>query len=122
MSLEPLVDVAMGTYNHEKFSAQALESVLSQRTNFSYRIIISDDCSTDNTRAIIMSYAEKHPGKIITIFPQKHVGLLHPDRPFIKVLKQCTAKYIALLEGDDYWTEPYKLQKQVDFLKTHADF
>lgn len=121
MSSEPLVDVAMGTYNHEKFIAQALESVLMQKTDFPYRIIICDDFSTDKTRSIIMSYVEKYPGKIITFFPDKHYGLEHRDRPYPKVLKQCTAKYIAMLEGDDYWTDPYKLQKQVDFLEVHPD-
>jgi len=121
MSSEILVDIAMGTYNHEGFIAQALESVLSQETDFPYRIIICDDFSTDNTRSIIMSYVEQYPGKIITVFPDKHFGLMHRDRPYPKVLKQCTAKYIAMLEGDDYWTDPNKLQKQVDLLERNPE-
>jgi len=118
---EPLVDVAMGTYNHERFIARSLESVLAQETDFPYRIIICDDLSTDNTRSIIMFYAEKYPGKIVTFFPDKHHGLIDKDRPYPKVLKLCTAKYIATLEGDDYWTDPHKLQKQVDYLEEHPD-
>jgi glycosyltransferase involved in cell wall biosynthesis len=119
--LVPLVDVAMGTYNHEKYIAQALDSVFMQKTTFLYRIIICDDLSTDNTRSIIMSYVKKYQGRIITVFPDKHFGLNHKDRPYPKVLKQCTAKYIAMLEGDDYWTDPLKLQKQVDFLEAHPE-
>lgn len=118
----PLVDVAMGTYNHAKYIAQALESVLSQKTDFFFRIIISDDFSTDDTRSIIMSYVEKYPERIVTLFPDRNYGLAHKDRPYPKVLQQCTAKYIAMLEGDDYWNSPDKLQKQVDFMESHPEY
>jgi glycosyltransferase involved in cell wall biosynthesis len=118
----PLVDVAMGTYNHEKFIAQALESVLTQKTDFSYRIIICDDFSTDNTRSIILSYVKKFPDKIVTLFPERHYGMEHRERPYPKVLKLCTAKYVAMLEGDDYWISTTKLQEQVDFLDSHPEF
>lgn len=121
MTSEPLVDVAIATYNHEKFIAQALESVLTQKTDFKYRLIIGDDCSTDNTQAIIKDIARKHPDNITTVFHPERLGTTHRDRIGVKVLKLCTAKYITMLDGDDYWTDPYKLQKQVDFLEHHPE-
>jgi len=122
MATTPLVDIVMSTYNHEKFLVQAIESVLAQKTDFEYRLNIADDCSTDGTQAIIKHYAHKHADRIRAVISPHHVGILHEDRVSIKVLQLCTARYVALLEGDDYWTDPYKLQKQVDFLESHADF
>lgn len=121
MSTTPLVDILMPTYNHERFIAQAIESVLAQKTTFEYRIMVGDDCSTDSTQAIVKSYVEKHPGKIELFSSPINLGALHRDRMSVKVLNTCTAKYVALLEGDDYWTDPYKLQKQVDFLERHPE-
>jgi glycosyltransferase involved in cell wall biosynthesis len=122
MTTTPLVDIVMPTYNHEKFLVQAIESVLTQKTDFEYRLNIADDCSTDGTQAIIKHYAEKHADRITAILSPHNIGILHKDRLSIKMLKLCTARYVALLEGDDYWTDPYKLQKQVDFLDRHPDF
>lgn len=122
MTSAPIVDIAMVTYNHEKYVAQAIESVLAQQTNFPYRLIIGDDCSSDNTKAIIKNYAEQHPKYIKTILLNKNLGTTHPNRIGIQVLKLCTAKYIALLDGDDYWCNSHKLQKQVDFLNDHPEF
>jgi glycosyltransferase involved in cell wall biosynthesis len=122
MTNSPMVDVAFVTYNHEKYIAQAIESVLMQQTDFKVRMIIGDDCSTDKTQEIIRKYAQKYPYRIKTILLSEHLGLLHKNRVGIQVLKLCTAKYIALLDGDDYWTDPNKLQKQVDFLENNPDF
>ncbi len=121
MTAAPLVDIALVTYNHEKFIAQAIESVLIQKTNFPYRLIIGDDCSTDDTQAIIKIYEKKYPDQIETILLSEHLGLFHENRVGIQVLKHCTAKYVAMLDGDDYWTDPHKLQKQVDLLETHPE-
>jgi len=121
MTTTPLVDIALITYNQEKFIAQAVESVLMQQTGFEYRLFIGDDCSTDNTQPIVTSLARKYPDRIKTIFDSEHRGLSHRDRVGLSVLKLCTAKYVAMLDGDDYWTDPYKLQKQVDFLENHPD-
>jgi glycosyltransferase involved in cell wall biosynthesis len=121
MSRTPLVDVAMATYNHEKFIAQALESVLAQETDFDYRLIVGDDCSSDGTQAIIKEYARRHPGRIVTLFHPKRLGTAHRDRIGVKVLRLCTAKYVAMLDGDDFWTDPRKLQKQADYLEAHPD-
>ena len=115
----PTVSVFMMAYNHEKYIAQALDSVLMQNVNFVYDIVIGEDCSTDNTRSILLPYKEKHPEKIKLLLHEKNIGAAKNQ---IEVLENCTGKYIAMLEGDDYWTDPYKLQKQVDFLEANEDF
>jgi glycosyltransferase involved in cell wall biosynthesis len=122
MNTTPLVDVAIVTYNHEQFVAQAIEGVLSQRFAGECRLIIGDDCSTDKTQAILEDYAQRYLDRITTIFSSEHFGLAHKERVGLRVLERCTAKYVAFLDGDDYWTDPLKLQKQVDFLESHPDF
>ncbi|MCM3903809.1 MAG: glycosyltransferase [Pyrinomonadaceae bacterium] len=121
MSTTPLVDIIMPTYNHEKFIVEAIDSVLAQKTGFAYRLIVADDCSTDETQAIVRHYAGKYPDKVEFVFSAQNLGPLHRDRVSVKLLNQCTAKYVTILEGDDYWTDPYKLQKQVDFLERHTE-
>lgn len=113
------VSICMITYNHGKFIAQAIESVLMQKTNFDYEIVIGEDCSTDNTREIVVSYAKKYPNKVKSILNEKNIG---PIPNFVKTLNMCRGKYIAMLEGDDYWTDPYKLQKQVNFLEGNPEY
>lgn len=112
------VSVAMITYNHERFVAHAIESVLMQQTDFSVELVIGEDCSTDSTRAIVRDYAERYPDRIRALLPDQNLGMM---LNFISVMKACEGQYVALLEGDDYWTDPSKLQKQVDFLDTHPD-
>jgi len=113
------VSVAMITYNHESFIAQAIESALMQKTNFDFEIIIGEDCSKDKTRLIVREYAEKFPNIIKLLLHQQNIG---PISNFVAAYQKCRGQYIAFLEGDDYWTDPYKLQKQSDFLDTHPDF
>jgi glycosyltransferase involved in cell wall biosynthesis len=113
------VSVLIITYNQEKYISTAIDSVLSQVTNYQYEIVIGEDCSTDKTREIVLEYKSKIPDKIKLILQEKNVG---PQNNFIDTLNACTGKYIALLEGDDYWSDPYKLQKQVDFLETNPDY
>ena len=115
-----LVSVCIITYNHEKFIAQNLESVLMQKTNFPIEIVIAEDCSTDNTRTIIKEYQDKYPDMIRPIFHNKNVGAISNARDY--AIPQCTGKYIALCEGDDYWSDPEKLQKQVDFLENNSAY
>ncbi|KAA0893322.1 glycosyltransferase [Oryzomonas rubra] len=110
------LSVLMITYNHEKYIAQALDSILMQKVNFDYEIVIGEDCSTDNTRSILLEYHEKYPGKIRLLLPEKNLGMTNN---FVTTFKSCTGDYIALLEGDDYWTSSDKLQDQVDFLDAH---
>jgi len=113
------VSVLMITYNHEKFIAQAINSILMQQTDFDYEIIVGDDFSKDRTRAILDSYKKKHPSKIRLLFPDRNLGM---HRNFIQTLNSCQGQYVAILEGDDYWTSPYKLQKQVDFLDKEPSY
>lgn len=118
--MKPMVSIWMITYNHEKFISQAIESVLMQITNFDFEIIIGEDCSPDNTRAIIKDYERSHPDLIKPIYHEKNVGASRNAYEF--TLPLCKGKYIACLEGDDYWTSPNKLQKQVDFLEANSDY
>jgi glycosyltransferase involved in cell wall biosynthesis len=113
------VSVCMITYNHEKFIAQAIESVMMQKASFGYELVIGEDCSSDATRDICVAYKEKYPGRILLLLRKKNLGMM-PN--FIQTLQACQGEYIALCEGDDYWTSLYKLQKQVDFLDSHPGF
>ena len=113
------VSVAMITYNHERFIAQSIEGVLMQQTDFAVELVIGEDCSTDGTRAIVRRYGERHPERIRLLLPERNLGA---DANLAAVLKACRGQYVALLEGDDYWTDPTKLQKQVDFLEEHPDY
>lgn len=112
------VSVCMITYNHERFIAQALDSALMQQVDFDYEIVVGEDCSTDATREILLAYQEKFPERIRLLLPEKNLGMM---RNFAETIKACRGEYIALLEGDDYWTSPDKLQKQVDFLEVNKD-
>jgi glycosyltransferase involved in cell wall biosynthesis len=121
MKKNTLVSVDMITYNHEPYIKQAIEGVLMQETNFEYELIIADDCSPDNTPIIINDIIKNHPkGHRIKYF--RHKENLGMQANGLFALQQCTGKYIALCEGDDYWTDLLKLQKQVDFLETNTKF
>jgi len=118
---KPLVSMCCITFNHEKFISTALDSLLMQETDFSFEIIIRDDYSTDNTRNIIQSYAEKFPHIITTILEienQYSKGI----NPFIPAYEKAKGKYVTILEGDDYWRDKLKLQKQVDFLEKNSEY
>lgn len=116
---QPIVSVFVMTFNHEKFIVQAFEGILMQKTNFDYNIVIGEDCSTDNTRKIVLEYAEKYPGKFKFLIHEQNIGAVANQ---IATLNACTGKYIAICEGDDYWTDSYKLQKQVDFLESYPNY
>lgn len=107
------------SYNHEKFIAQAIDSALSQKTNFTYEIVIGDDASTDLTPRIVSEYANQHPHVIRPILHKKNLG---PGNNVLSVFQKCRGKYIAFLEGDDFWSDTFKLQKQVDFLEANTDY
>ena len=113
------VSVLTITYNHEKYIAQAIESVLMQEVNFDYELVIGEDCSTDKTREIVIDYQRKYPHKIRLLLNEKNLGM---HRNFAQTYHACRGQYIAVLEGDDFWTSPHKLQKQVDFLDNNPDF
>jgi glycosyltransferase involved in cell wall biosynthesis len=112
------VSVLMITYNHERFIAQALDSVLMQQVDFDYEIVVGEDCSTDSTRQILIEYQKKYPEKIRLLLPGKNLGMIGN---MVETCNACRGDYIALLEGDDLWTSPQKLQKQVDLLEAHPE-
>ena len=114
----PRVSVDMITYNHEKFIVQAIESVLMQETDFPVELIIGEDCSTDGTRRIVKVYAEKYPNVIRALLPEHNLGMLKNGT---EVMRACRGKYVAYCEGDDYWTDPEKLQRQVDLMEAHPE-
>lgn len=114
-----MVDVCMITYNHEKYIVEAIESVLKQVTSFPIRLIIGEDHSTDNTRKICFEYQQKYRDRITVVSGERNGGMMNN---FIRTIQRCESKYVAFLEGDDYWTDPFKLQKQVDFLETNPGF
>jgi len=114
-----LLDVWVITYNHELFIAEAIESILAQKTNFDFKIIIGEDCSTDRTREIVKKYKEQYPEKIELFLPDKNMGMMELIRATYSL---CKGKYVASIDGDDYMTDPYKLQKQVDFFESNPDF
>ena len=116
---EPLLSVCLITYNHAKYIKEAIEGVLMQKVNFSWELIIADDFSTDGTREILLEYKKKHSDFIKLILQEKNIG---PAKNWMDLLSYPKSKYIAYFEGDDYWTDPYKLQKQVDFLEANSDF
>ena len=112
------VSVLMVTYNQEELIAKAIDSVLMQRTGFDYEIVIGEDCSTDNTRNIIIEFGKKYPDRFRLLLNEKNLG---GHRNFAQTLHACKGKYVAILEGDDYWTSPEKLQRQADFLDDHPE-
>ncbi|MDU1905356.1 MAG: glycosyltransferase [Dysgonomonas sp.] len=116
---EILVSVCILVYNHEKFLKQTFDSILMQKTNFAFEIVIGEDCSSDNSRAICIEYKQQHPDLITLLLPDQNQGVV---KNCISTLENCRGKYIAFCEGDDYWTDPYKLQKQVDFLEANPDY
>ena len=118
---KPKVAVFMVTYNHARFIAQAIEGVIMQQTDFPVKLFIGEDCSTDKTREICQYYKERYPEQIELVLHGKNVGAVANAQSIYPLCFEY-GKYTAMCEGDDYWTNPYKLQKQVDFLETNSDF
>ncbi len=116
---KPLISVFLLTYKHGKFIRQAISSVLAQITDFPFEIVIGDDCSPDDTLAIIREFEAAHPDKIRVLASEKNMGA-QPNA--IRILENCKGKYVATLEGDDYWLDPHKLQKQATFMEANPDF
>lgn len=114
--MEPLVSIACITYNHEPYIRQCLDGFVMQQTNFDYEIVIHDDASTDGTRDVIVEYCTKYPHLFRPIFQDENRYREGKGIYVRFVFPECRGKYIALCEGDDYWTDPLKLQKQVDIL------
>jgi glycosyltransferase involved in cell wall biosynthesis len=120
--IQPKVSVSLLAYNHGSFIEQALDSILLQQVNFDYEIVIGEDCSQDDTREIVLSYQTNNPDKIRIFLSKKPLNDGRSGRlNFVRNLKACRGEYVALLDGDDYWTSPYKLQTQIDLLDSHPE-
>ncbi|HMJ47113.1 MAG TPA: glycosyltransferase [Ferruginibacter sp.] len=114
---KPKLCILFITYNHANYVKESLDSILMQKTNFPFQVVVGDDCSKDGTRDIIETYALNYPGKIILSNPAVNLGA---EKNFNQLLARCIeidSDYIAYLEGDDYWLDEYRLQKQFDALE-----
>lgn len=123
--IKPLVVIRCITYNHEPYLRDALEGFVMQKTDFPFVALIHDDASTDNTAKIIQEYANQYPDIIFSIL-EKENQYSKRNGSITRLMDQAClstgAKYVAMCEGDDYWIDPYKLQKQVNFLESHLDY
>jgi len=115
----PTVSVVLRTYGHADYIAQAIDSVLIQQTPFEFELVIGEDCSTDGTREIVREYAERHPETIRAVLPERNIG---HGAIFERAIEATRGELIAYLDGDDYWTSPQKLSRQVDFLMANPSF
>jgi glycosyltransferase involved in cell wall biosynthesis len=115
----PLASVHIITYNQESYVARAIEGALQQQTDFGVEIVVGEDCSTDGTREIVFRYQQKHPELVRVITSDRNVGPFENSK---RVREACRGRYLAFCDGDDYWTDPHKLQKQVDFLEANPEY
>ncbi len=114
-----VVSVYTLVYNHEPFLKEAIEGVVNQQCDYTIELMLGEDCSTDNSRAVISHYASLYPDIVKPIFNEKNIGYIANS---IKLMKACRGKYVATMEGDDYWIDVHKIQKQVDFLEANPDY
>ena len=121
MGLKREIDISIIvlTYFHEAYISKALDSILMQETDLWYEVLVGDDASQDQTPQIVQSYADRHPEKIFPTLREKNVGA---NRNWFDLCSRARGKYVAVLEGDDFWLDPCKLQKQWDFLEEHPEY
>ncbi len=124
---EVMVSVCITTYNHGKYLAQCLDSILEQETNFNYEIIVGEDNSKDGTRELAIEYANKYPEKIRLFLREDKDKMIIYGKPtgrfnFMENIRAAKGKYLAFCDGDDYWTSPHKLQKQFDILEENPNY
>lgn len=118
MSKKPLVSIVCITYNHQDYISKALKSFINQKTDFTIEVIVADDASTDKSQAIIAEFQSLHPETVKPILRKKNVGAV---KNFIEAIQQVKGDFVAICDGDDYWIDEHKLQKQVDYLLKHKD-
>lgn len=121
-SKTPIVTVWCLAFNHNPYIRQCLQGFVEQKTDFKFEVLVHDDASTDGTQDIILEYQQKYPDLIKPILEKENLYSRHDGSLMKLQVDLCRGKYIAFCEGDDYWTDPLKLQKQVDFLESHPDF
>lgn len=113
------VSIVTVTYNQEGIISNTIDCILSQKANFDFELIIGEDCSTDATREIVLDYQKRFPDRVKVITSDSNVGI---EKNYLRCYKSCQAEHIAICDGDDYWIDPLKLQKQIDFLENNKDF
>lgn len=123
---QTMLSIYIATYNHEDYIKQALDSVFMQETNYSYEVLVGEDCSTDNTREVLKQYEKNHPDLLqdgtLKILYRDHNMYRESPNNITDLVKRCSGKYIVALEGDDFWINKDKIQKQVDFLENNPDY
>lgn len=113
------VSVTLLSYKHARYIRQCLDSILAQKVNFRYEIIVGDDCSEDGTKEILLEYKEKYPDIFVLVLNEKNQGA---TRNAYNIAKLCRGEYVSGGESDDFWTDDHRLQKQVDFLDNHLEY
>lgn len=114
----PLVSVIMITYNQKPYIARGIESIIKQKTKFPFELVIGEDCSTDGTREIVLNYQKKHSNLIRVVTSSQNVGM---HKNSVRAIEACHGKYMAFCDGDDFWHDIKKLQKQAQYLETHPE-
>ena len=117
----PILSIYITTFNHSKYISQALDSVLSQKTDYPFEVLVGDDCSTDGTQKILQSYEKKYPGFFQIFYREHNMNKEYPNN-VQDLIRRCKGKYLILLEGDDYWTDDLKIDRQIMFLEDHPDY
>ena len=117
--INPLASVIIPSYNRVETVSETIESIINQKCNFDFEIVIGDDYSTDNAREVLLQYQKKYPRNIVLLFHETNIGL---GANWAICAKHCRGKYIANCDNDDFWHNPNKLQLQVDFLENHPDY
>ena len=118
LTLEPLVSVILQTYNHEPYIEEALAGIVCQQVDFGVEILICEDCSTDRTRELVVDFERRHPGRVRLFLSKTNQN---DNEVFTRAWKVARGRYLTCMDGDDYWTDPLKLQKQVRFLEEHPE-
>lgn len=116
-----MLSICVPVYNHERYIVQALDSILMQKTQYSYEVLVGEDCSTDNTRLVLKEYEKKHPNKFNILYRNKNMYSEEINNNLDLMLRS-RGKYLVVLEGDDYWEDEYKIEKQISFLESHPEY
>lgn len=115
------LSIVVPTYNHENYIVKALDSILMQKTRYTYEVLVGEDVSTDNTREVLKEYEKKHPGKLTVFYREKNMRT-EKHGNFTDLRLRSKGKYIIALEGDDYWTSDQKIEKEINFLEAHPEY
>lgn len=116
-----ILSIYVATYNHESYISRALDSILMQKTEYRYEVLIGEDFSPDGTRKILKEYEDKYPGKFQVFYRNRNMNQEVPNNAE-DLISRCKGKYIIALEGDDYWTDTQKINRQIKFLESHPDY